>query len=295
MEGSREGTTIEASEQRIDELSRELDVLRAERDKLNEEALKWAEKRDRLHKEIKKTRLEADRLKERRDELNFEVQCLKTLREDGRKSRREKIDQIKKKRQKVREAAADMPRRSSRSLENEIAAIEWKIQTNSLSLDEERTLVERVKALENEMEVYREIGSINVEIANLENGVKALKAELLRHRERILEIAKQSQGFHEKMIRKVNKIKELKTEADEMHAKYIELKEKAKVFHERSKEFSGQIKAIRNVVHQKEGEERARQQADLRQKLEEGALDKLKRGEKLTFDEFKLLAEQGKI
>jgi len=44
-----------------------------------------------------------------------------------------------------------------------------------------------------------------------------------------------------------------------------------------------------------EEKEQRQKQEDLQKQTEEKALEKLKRGEKLTFDEFKILIEKGRI
>ena len=54
-------------------------------------------------------------------------------------------------------------------------------------------------------------------------------------------------------------------------------------------------KALREKNRREETEKKIKRETDLRKKLEKKALNKLKNGEKLNFDEFKVLAEQGKI
>ena len=282
-------------EQKVEELERELDTLRAERNRLNEEAIRWAEKRDRLHEEIRRLRSEANSFREERDELNAAVGALKTLREEAKKEGRTKIDQIKTLRQEIEEALSHRPSRNSQSLQNEIETIEWKIQTDSPPLDEERRLIERVRALETQMVVYREIESRKDKIEELQNEITTLKDERVSYNEKISEMAKESQRFHGKMIERLENATKLKAEADEMHAKYVEHKEPAKALHLKYVDVLKQIRTLREKIREKEEKERSKQEADLQRKLEEEALDKLKRGEKLTFEEFKILAEQGKI
>jgi len=287
---------ITVPEQRIEELTQELYKIKDERDRLNKESLRWAEERNLLHEEIKKLRSEARLFKEKRDALNNEVQSLKILREEDRRKHRENIDQLQKLRQRMREAIAKRePIRDALSLEREIETIDWKIQTNPLSLDEERELVERVKILENQLEVYRSIKGIKDEIARLKNEAKALKEEIASHGEKILEVAGQSQKFHLNMIEHLENIKKLGVKADEMHKKYVENKEEAQTFQSKYAEIFNQIKALQKAIQEKEEEEKTKQLAELRNKLEKEALDKLKRGKKLSFEEFKILAEQGRI
>ena len=128
-----------------------------------------------------------------------------------------------------------------------------------------------------------------------EEDVNTLRQDLTVDREKKQEIAQQSQSFHEKMITLLEKAKELKTEADEMHVKYTDCREKAKVQHTKYLSVLAKIKALRAEIRRKEDAERAEQEANLRNQFEAKALKKLKNGKKLTFEEFKILAEQGKI
>ncbi|RJS76570.1 hypothetical protein CW712_01520 [Candidatus Bathyarchaeota archaeon] len=290
-----EGTEITASEQTLERLYKERDALRTERENLNSEARKWAEKRDRFHEEIRRNMLEAKSLKAKRDELNAEIQYLKALRDEQQKTRREKLERMKQLKQKIRELRAEKSERTFRFLENDLQKVEWKIQTETLTLDEERKLVERAKFLETQLKAYREIERIKKEIESLKQETAELKTEILEKHRRIQELAQESQRFHEKMITKLEKTKELKSEADKMHGEYVKHKEKAKATHLKYVEVQKQIKTLHTAMQKKEEEEKARQQAILRKKTEEEALDKLKRGKKLSFEEFKILAEQGKI
>jgi len=280
---------------RIEELSRELSEIRSERDRFNDEAFRWAEKRNLLHEEIKKLRLEARSLKEKRDAINNEVRSLKLLREEDRKKYRERLSQLPRLRQKMGEEKARRPQRSAQNLEREIEMIEWKIQTNPLSLDEEKKLVERVKTLESQLEVYRSIRAIKDEIIRLKNEAEAFREQVVSHSEKISEMARQSQKFHEKMVEDLENMQTFKARADEMHREYVKNREDAQALQLKYLEISNQITSLQRAIQEKEGEEKAKQLVDLRNKLEKEALDKLKRGKKLTFEEFKILAEQGRI
>ncbi len=285
----------EALEHKIMVLSQELSALKAERDRLEDEADSRAQERNRLHERIKELRLETNGLRERRDDLNSEVQRLKALREQFLRDHHATIEELKRLRREVKEATSRKPSRSQHSLEDEIGKIEWKIQTESLPIDEERRLVGRVKDLETQLEAYRNEKRKEDRIATLQNEAEELSDQISVLRTKISEVVEQSQAFHEKMIAHLWEVKKHKAEADEKHGEYINHREKANVFHSKYLEILNQIKAIREQVRRKEEEEKARQQSALRERLEQEALGKLKRGERLTFEEFKILAESGKI
>jgi len=285
----------ETPEQRIEELYRRLNVLKAERDDLNKKAQTWAERRNRIHEEIRKIRLLIRDLKQRRDSLNKEVKHLKAIRKVELERRDEILREIRELRKERNRIAAGKPPRSQSYLENQIKRIEWKIQTEPLPLDAERKLIDQIKILEAQLEVYRRIGSINNKIAELRKEADKLKAEALNYRSRILEISAESQEFHAKMLKRIEEAKELKAKADEMHQRYAENKEKVKAINLEIKKTLGEIRSIRELLKSEEEKERRRRESDLQRQTEEKALEKLKRGEKLTFDEFKILLEKGKI
>jgi len=285
----------ETLERKIEDLYQNLQLLKAERERLKKKAQIWADKRDRLHEEIRNLRSQVDSLKQRRDTLNEEVKHLKSLREAGLRKRKEILEEIKKLRQEIIRVNAEKPPRSQSYLEREIERIEWKIQTESLPLDVEKQLIDQVKALEAQMEFYRRIDSIRSKIADLKKEADNLKADTLDYRSRILEIAAQSQEYHMKMLKKIEAIKELKVKADEMHQQYVENKDKAKTINLEIKKTLAEIRSIRDLLNAKEEREKRQKQADLQKQTEEKALEKLRRGEKLTFDEFKILIEKGWI
>ncbi|HIE18846.1 TPA: hypothetical protein EYP75_03880, partial [Candidatus Bathyarchaeota archaeon] len=246
----------ETFEQRIEDLYRKLNFLKAERDDLKRKAQMWAERRDRIHGEIRKIRSWVQDLKQRRDLLNEEVKHLKILRKTGLRKRDEILEEIRKLREEKNRIGAEKPPRSRSYLENEIKRIEWKIQTEPLPLDAERELIDQIKILEAQLEVYRRIESINNKIAELRKEADNLKTEALNYRSRIWEIAVQSQEFHMKMLKQVKKIKDLKAKADEMHQRYVENKEKVKVINLEIKKILGEIRSIRELLKSEEEKER---------------------------------------
>jgi len=284
-----------ALEQRIEELYRKLHLLRAERDGLNKEAQRWAEKRDHIHEELRDLRSKIRSLKQKRDALNEEVKHLKSLREAILRRKKEILEEISKLRQEKNRIDAEKPSRSRSYLENEIARIEWKIQTEPLPLDVERQLIDQVKALEIQMEFYRKIENIKNKIAELKREADRLKADTRSYHSRILEIAAQSQEFHMKMLKKIKEAKELKVKADEMHQRYTKNKDKIRAISLELKKILAEIQSIRDLLEEREEKERRQKEADLQKQMEEKALEKLRRGEKLTFDEFKILVEKGRI
>lgn len=285
----------ESLEKRIGELNQELASLREERDKLSLEAEKWAEKRDSVHEKIQKFRTEAGSLKEERDVLNEKVHKFKSLRGEAKMRRKEKRAQILKLKEKIGDLVERKPSQRMRSIQDEIEKIEWKIQTTSLQVKEEEMLINQVRQLEAHLSVHKQIEKSKEKLMVLRIEEKALESEVKTCHEKLSELAEKSQEFHEEMLENLNKARSLKGEADSAHQKYVEIKQQAQIFHQKCVELLDKIKDLKKELQETEEKKQAKRQHELSKELEERAIEKLKRGEKLTWEEFKILAEKKKI
>jgi len=95
------------------------------------------------------------------------------------------------------------------------------------------------------------------------------------------------------MLEILNRTKGFQAEADNAHQKYVQIKTQAQDFHQKYVKLSHQIKILKQELHQAEEKRQTERQLEIHRELEENALKKLKSGEKLTWEEFKILAEKG--
>ncbi len=285
----------ESLQQRIGKLNQELASLREERDKLYSEAKKWAEKRNSINEKIKKLRIEATSLKEERDSLNEEVQKLKSLREEAKTKRKEKHAQILELREKIRGLAERKPMQRMRHIQREIETIEWKIQTTSLPVKEEEILISQVRKLETQLSIHKKIERTKDKLMMLRTEEKALETKAKTFHEKLAELVKKSQKLHEDMLEDLKKAGSLKVEADSAHQKYAMIKQQAQTLHQKCVELSDKIRTFEIQLKEAEDKKQAKRKSELLKELEERAFEKLKRGEKLTWEEFKILAEKRKI
>ncbi len=285
----------ESLKQRIGKLNQELALLKEERDKLYSEAKKWAEKRNYINEKIKKLRIEATSLKEERDSLNAEVQKLKSLREQAKTKRKEKHAQILELREKIGGLAERKPLQRMRHIQREIEMIEWKIQTTSLPVKDEEILISQVRNLETQLSTYKQLEKTKDELIVLRTEEKVLEAEAKSCHEKLAELVEKSQKLHEDMFENLNKASSLKVEADSAHQKYVAIKQQAQNLHQKCVELSDKAKTFEIQLQEAEYKKQAKRKRELLKELEERAFEKLKHGEKLTWEEFKILAEKKKI
>lgn len=284
---------MEPITQQVVSLKRELDALKEESDKLNAEARKWAEKRDSIHEQMKELRKEAADLREKRDALNKEAQEAKGYREKAKKERRERRAQILKLKGRLRTLMKKKPPKGMREIQKEIESLDWRVQTTSLTLEDEKSLVDRVRLLEGQLLVHKQIQKLKETIFELQTEGDSLKVQAGLHHEKLSKLAQQSQIFHEKMLENMKQIRTLRLEADSIHQKYVQTKQQARDLHQKRLKLSRQIGLLQQKLRRAEEEKQTERQHQLRKELEERALEKLKRGEKLTWEEFTVLAEKG--
>ena len=272
----------------IAELHQRLAQIREEHDKLNSEAKEWAGKRNSLHKQIRKLRDKAHEFKQKRDTLNKRVQELKTLRDEANKKLREKHAQILESRKEIKTLTEKRPSRHMNDLQTEIEKLEWRIQTTPLPLKEEEMLIDQIRSLENQLLTHKKLQKLKNNLAEYRTEKEESESQAKNCHTQLLELAEQSQQLHKEMLETLNEATPLHDQADKAHKSFLEAKQKAERLHQ-------QIGIIGEEIHGIEEKNKARHELDLRKELEERALEKLKRGEKLTLDEFKALAEKGII
>jgi uncharacterized coiled-coil DUF342 family protein len=284
--------TTQRKTDEIATIDKQLATLRDHLGKADIEVKSHIEKRDKLNEEFKKLRNEITPLKTERDSLNEKVKTLKQQRDSAREISGKIIEEIKAHSQKIKELKEKTPRKSQVYLEKELQDIEWKIQTTPLDLKEEKRLVGEVKQLETQLSAYRKIERQNKKIAELRRQLKTLETNADAAHQELVAAAQKSQELHAKMMTKIEQSKSIKTEADNIHAMFIQAKEKTKPLREEIKKLSTQKRALQEARRKEDESKKKVAEQALKENLGSQARNKLARGEKLSWHEFQLLAEE---
>ncbi len=283
----------EPTTQKIEELTRQAIALKQEREQLRNEARNWVEKRNALHEQSKALRAEAKSLREKRDATNQKVQELKRAREQSRTQQKEKHAQVFKAKEKIRGLMEKAPsRRPLGDIQKEIEALDWKIQTNPLSLNEEKTIVEQVKVLEKQRTVQKKLEKIRNATAAIQSEEKELATKAKSSHDELQGLAEQSQKLHEQMIELQNKTESLKIEADAAHQQYLEFSREANETHQKYVSLLQQAESLKKEIQKKNEEQQTKRKHELLAQATQKAKEKMTRGERLTWDEFKLVTEE---
>ena len=209
--------------------------------------------------------------------------------------RKEKRNKILELQDKIRALNEKKPEGNLRQVEREIEEIDWKIQTTSLPVKEEQDLVNRVRQLEAQLVVQKQIKKVKQKLFELRTEEKKFGTEAKILHGKLSELAEQSQKFHEQMIEVLDRARELQVEADAAHQKHVETKQQAQKLHQKCVELVEKIRTIERDLKEKADKKHAERQSEIQKELEKRALAKLKRGEKLLWEEFQILAEKGLV
>ncbi len=301
-------------------LKEQFEALEKQAQKTQDEIQRLVEKRDKLNLQFKQLREETRQLKTERDNINEKVHALKAQRDEARVTIQPVIDEIKAAREKITELKKKTPKRSQRDLQQEFDEIEWKIQTTSLDLKEEKLLIENVKHLEIQLNAYKKIDQQLKRIHELQHGLKAVDETGEKLHTELSTLAQQSQDLHQKMIAKIEEAKTVKEEADAPHNTFLLEREKARQVDEQRRRLEYEERQLRRAeyqerqtriaqhlqeqaqrelqrnaeesLRQKDAEARKTAEKELKEKLGSKAREKLQRGEQLSWDEFQLLADE---
>ncbi len=277
---------------KLKKLSQDSASLQHQLELLNKEAEHWADRRNAVHAHIKDLRIEAAKAREQRNTANIKAKALKTKRNQTRallKDRKAESRQLTKTLQLLNKKK---PKRPVDAVRREKEQIEWHIQTSSLTLQEERRLVEQVNQLETQLDIYEEIANTRQKIRELRDAAEKMEAVTALAHTGVLELAQESQEFHQRAMSITEKVEALQKDADAAHQNFVASRRKARKIYEEYVEVKQKIKSIKEELAEKEEKEKRERREERRRKMKAEALEKLERGGKLTWEEFKLLDDQ---
>ncbi|MDG6220511.1 MAG: phosphoserine phosphatase [Candidatus Thermoplasmatota archaeon] len=265
------------------------------RDEHNREAKRWVDKRDALNAQSRKNIDEAHQHRTKRDDHNQKVREHKEERDKWNKITSEKGNElmlVKKKK------LPQQGKVSSSKLKRELKELEKKQMTSVLNIKDERKLVDRMKAIKEEID--------SIENALVEDDeIKTLVAELDEARDKAefhhlqVETAAQlAQEEHDIMIQLYEKGHSLRKEADEAQENFIKEKLEADEAHKNHIEHLRQVHDFDKILfgmRKKAREDKMEAEEEKAKKTSEEILDKFKKGGKLSTEDLLSLQKGGQV
>lgn len=280
----------------LDNLKQQANEAKRQRDEYGELAKKYAKERDVKNAEIAALLNQAKEKKNIRDKYNVEVADLKSRKEELEK----KIEQLTLESDKLNEElkALNPPRITLAALNNKIKELEWRLQTTVLPLDKENSIVKEISELEKLAELKRKAEALKDQIIVCKTQIESSRIILRNIKNGVISSAKSSQSEHNSMTGIYKNVDEIRKQADELHNNFIEAKKKGDEYHNQYIAAKKEMRKILDEIHKLKMKDKQDRQKNIELKLDQmvkTAQEKLKSGEKLSFDEFQMLMEKGLI
>jgi len=284
-------------------LQKELYEERTKRDEMNTKvkmlSMKIKEKRNLLSSKIN----ELKRLKERKREI---IDKVRNVRAEERELS-SKIAELKKLRREAKKKLRSLSslikgRKSEEQLKEELERLEWIYQTTPMSLEEEKEYVRRIDKIELILQIMKKCKEIRNEIDSATKTIDELSLRLSRLREERAELIERLNEIKSEISKKFEEMKSLREEISELISQRNSLKEEADQHHQNYVNILLKIGEVKEEIQRLELLIRAFRIAknlkERKKKLKAKAAEvyeRYKRGEKISWDEFKLLLEFGYI
>jgi len=279
---------------KIDAVEAQAKSLRETLRSLDADVEKWASKRDSLNNQGKQLREDIRRFKAQRDLLHEQIQALKAERDNlsvGLQEERRKYHAL----EEQFLSLTDKTIQSADEVQQQIESLDWEIQTNPLTPDQEALLIKQIRELEQEGVIHRERSLVNTKLTAIRQAIAAFKRQLFEVNEQIRSFAAESQEHHTQMLAKTEVFRTVKAEADHAHQRFLDCLKEAKALRSTYTDYLQQLRDLTSQIRRLEEEKRKRivdAEAEAQSKT---ATEKLKEKKKMSFEEFKSLLDKGLV
>jgi len=254
-----------------------------------------------VHNKRKELNDEIRRLSKKIDETRENLDVGYGFYQDTRKMRREtlsKIRELKLKIQTIEENAKkferDLPNENGSKIAERLKDADWKIQTEKLTIDEEKELVQLIKNLELDLRKWKKAYEIRKDIHNLRSEINILKDKMDDINLSREEFKVEFESGKDKLANDYKARDQLFKEINEIREEILELEESIAKTDKQLEEIKSKRKEI-IILEKKEEEEKSRiKEQELLVKAKSIAKDKLSKGGKLSFEDLKLVFEDEK-
>ncbi|MEE9353214.1 MAG: hypothetical protein V3U94_02190, partial [Candidatus Thorarchaeota archaeon] len=268
----------------------DLEVLRRNRDKMREYKIN----RDEHNKEVRRLIESVKAEREERDRINMDIGEAKHKRTAIHAQIKSVYEEIR----ELRDQVVGSPSHDQRNMMRRVNELEWRQQTEQLSIEDERFLVEEITVLEKQLVKIGLEKEKQDKIHELRRMARRLKDEASDAHQIVIELSERSQIHHQAVVRIRPELEEYKKAADTAHKNFVEWLKKVKDGEDKLKSVRTEIDEIYGKLRKLDvgGKEAAKSAKRAHQREQEqervvAAVEKLQAGKRLTFDEF-ILAQR---
>lgn len=252
-------------------------------------------------KKIKDGLKKANEFRDERDSFNEKVQEAK----NNRITTQIALEELRKKLNRIKEKYKDLKpinreqKIQIRKLQNAVKARNMEIETKpDLSLEEEDRLIKEIEELSFKLSDLTKGDEARQEYSKVISQFPDYRNQLKSYHEEVIVNSEESQKYHEKMLAEYNKIDEYRERIKQLEDELNANRKVADDYHNTLISLYKRRDEIREIISRTQRRIRVRKKRErsnvalLKRRL---AKEKLERGEKLDFIEFRLLSEKNQL
>jgi uncharacterized coiled-coil DUF342 family protein len=266
------------------------------------------EQRRGLVEQLKKLRARKEELVAELDDLAGKLQGereeYKSLRERLRllnESRRKLADEIKDSKKRFKDAAAQLSnmkpalRMHGEDMERELKELEWKMQTQTLTRDEEKKLLARMRDMASMISTWKRAYELRDQASKLDRELDEKAATLFDVKADRQEAIKQIEERRAKMDEYTKAGKQVYTEVESLVQDIYELENKFREITKEIEQLKSKVETEERIKRQERREAHLAASKEAIQRAREQALEKMRRGESISFYDLKLLYDEDNV
>ncbi|MEE9411183.1 MAG: hypothetical protein V3V41_09675 [Candidatus Heimdallarchaeota archaeon] len=219
---------------RLSKLEEQISILRNNRNECNQLTKDSISKRNEINEQINDLLAKAKEYMIKRDEFNNQVKLFKKKRKDlqeNLKQNKTLLDELVEKEPSVNQFDLRKRRRTMSNLNEKIDKLEWELQTSVLSSDKEKEIIQHLEKLSNQLNKAAEKVHITSQQTQLWKEISSSQKQINSLHTQIIDMAKESQIYHNLMNQNFHKVNSLRKNANNHHKKFINYKKAADNFH----------------------------------------------------------------
>ncbi|MBS7605766.1 MAG: hypothetical protein QXR84_00480 [Candidatus Bathyarchaeia archaeon] len=270
---------------------REISNVKDDLEKTLSELYRLEGKRKELLLKVRELRAESLTCRDRLNVLREEIKGLNETLTNLRRERNEKITHLREIRERIKEYLKAKPKIREEDLEKEISNLDWRIQTFPLPLDEEKRVIARIKSLEEQLHFYRKLKDMRDEARAAESDLEEIKKKINACVNALVDRVLERKRVRERLTEIFREINEVKAEIERINGECKRFRERVSELRSKYRDLLGQVRAVREAIRYEEESERSERISMLKEKIKERVSEKIKRGEKVSFEELKVFFE----
>ncbi|RMG42448.1 MAG: hypothetical protein D6732_00845 [Methanobacteriota archaeon] len=264
----------------------------------------YREKRTEYNTKAREAFFAAQKEREERDKINEEVKLEKALRDMSKEDAQKALAELEALEKEMEEKGIS-PRKGGRGqtkrIMERINKLELEMETKpDLTVEEEREYIKELEDLYAKLETLTSATELKGEMRAIQQRLKMHRNNARAHHKKVTKLAEKSQEHHDRMIQLLKESNEYKALADEQHKLVQEMYDKIREIRAEINRVTKEADAIRKELGEKTSKEKKKEQQDLKKKIEEEnklkatlVKEKYEAGERLGFEEFKMLINHG--